>query len=163
MARTKYYDPVNDSNGAGDSLSDNYAARIQAARKARGWTQEDLGVALNVSKARISDVERGTVTPGPLWRAKAALALGLPAAELAPELAGLYGDGEPAAEITMVIDGSAKLPMPRWVPMSDDDTMRLAALDVRESPKVPRILAIIEAATRAGVSVRFRGDLPPAG
>lgn len=33
--------------------------RIQALRKARGWTQTDLAVHLDMNRGHISDIERG--------------------------------------------------------------------------------------------------------
>lgn len=55
-----------------------YGARIRAAREARGWTQFDLGVAIDHRDSDISRWERGIVAPKISALVNIAAALGVP-------------------------------------------------------------------------------------
>lgn len=55
-----------------------YGSRIRAAREARGWTQFDLGVAIDHRDSDISRWERGTVAPKIHVLVNISAALGVP-------------------------------------------------------------------------------------
>lgn len=55
---------------------------VRAARKARGWSQEELAAAADVDRTYISGLERGTRNPAISTVERIARALGVPLREL---------------------------------------------------------------------------------
>lgn len=56
--------------------------RISAQRRARGWTQRDLGIRASVNVGSIGHVEQGAQNPGLLNLLKIARGLEMPASKL---------------------------------------------------------------------------------
>lgn len=130
-------------------------ARMRQERRARNWTQEDLGRLLHVTKQRIANVESGREMPSTAWRIRAANALGLDPAELVPESGPIMEHGQPLARITMVVDGRG-----RWVPASSHDVALHHVLTCGRNLAVDQL---VRAAIEHKVAIIFRGDLTPNG
>jgi transcriptional regulator with XRE-family HTH domain len=62
-------------------------ALIRDARTARGWSQADLASRMDVTRQRISAIERDGPVPRLEWLVRAAGVLGIPPADLDPRLA----------------------------------------------------------------------------
>jgi tetratricopeptide (TPR) repeat protein/DNA-binding XRE family transcriptional regulator len=96
---------VAEGAGAGGATK---RARLAARRRALGLTQEDLATLLGIERSTVVRWEAGATEPLPWIRPRLALALQVPAAQLAELLGsvpvGPYGQGPPAA------------PVPRQVP-----------------------------------------------
>jgi transcriptional regulator with XRE-family HTH domain len=135
--------------------------RIRAGRLARGWTLNDLGLALGVSRQRVHDVESGRVRSEPGWRVRCARALGVPVRDLVPELAEWIDAGEPGKQLDLVQDGFGHGDEPgRWKPLAAPDEQLATEIGADRPLSIGELLRRCAAAR---VAVRFRGDLASEG
>lgn len=133
---------------------------IREARLRRGWTQDDLGVSLGVSKQRVYAVESGREVASLDWLLRVARALDLRPSDLDPSLASLVTDvTQPAAKVTMALDGSGPdTDYGRWVPMGDRDDATLRQIG---AARASTIAELVRLTAEHRVALIFRGDLPP--
>ena len=57
-------------------------SKLALLRKAKGWSQQDLGVRAGIHAITVSEIERGATDPKQSTLEKLARALGVPVAEL---------------------------------------------------------------------------------
>jgi transcriptional regulator with XRE-family HTH domain len=80
---------------AGEVNYGEWAARLRAARNARGWSREDLAQAARSTYKHIANIELGRTSVSDQLRVRLSEALGVPVAELFP-----YPESAPSADVS---------------------------------------------------------------